>query len=265
MRKCSKIASQEYCEEQGKMQGSTPLAVLLRGQIVLWSILYLGGAPGEAYSTAHYYDPSLITPTPSSPNKSFATSQPPPPTCTYTQWSSWAGECPAPKSCGGGTELRSREPAGSISQCSDITQERDCKNECVHVRATRGILVTEMIDNSAPSEDGELVDRNSILPEDVRYTYGSLWGCSAGCLDIEGLDRDHDIVCLMCTNEHTCGQLGLLRLNMVGKLDIIRNRRQSSYAVKVEGADCSCSFIPEFALINGLCSSPSYYINLTVK
>ena len=246
------------------MQGSIILAVVQLMGGVVWSVAFLIGASGEASSIGYNYDPSSITQTPGGLDTSVGTRPTSHPPCIYTQWSVWSGECPEPNTCGGGTQVRSREPAGTITQCTDIMQEQDCENECVHVRATKGILVTEMIDHSALSEDEDHLHSFSIRPEDVKYTYGSLWGCSAGCHDIEGLDSDHDIVCVMCTNEQACGRAGLLRMNMVGKLHIIRNRRQSAYAVKVDGENCSCSFIPEFALINGLCSSPSYYINLTV-
>ena len=244
------------------MIGNLLLLVKLGRLISVFGILvFSGGCRGDDSSTAYSYDPSLIIPTPSMERTSIENSTNVHDICIYTQWSPWSGECPPPNSCGGGIEIRSREPAGRIDQCTDIMEEKECENDCIHVRATVGLLVTEMIDNSVDIKDEHSL---SIVPSDVKYTYGSLYGCSAGCHDIQGLDKDHDIVCLTCTNEKSCDQAGQLHMNMVGRLDIIRNRRLFAYAVKVDGKNCSCSFIPEFPLIAGLCSSPSYYLNLSV-
>lgn len=183
-------------------------------------------------------------------------------TCIYTQWSEWFGDCSIANSCGSGIQVRNRVSVKNTDTCSDILQERNCPDKCVHVMATVGLLVIGMIDNPALGE-GE--DPTAMLKHgEVRHTYGSLTACSPGCLDIEGLDKDHKIICVMCTNANSCRRVGQLHMNKNGKFDIIRNRRQGHHALKVHGDSCSCSFTPDMPLQTGMCSAPSYYINLTV-
>lgn len=182
--------------------------------------------------------------------------------CIYTKWSEWFGYCPPRNSCGSGIVTRNRIPAGNVDGCTDNIQERRCEDECVHVLTVIGILVIGVIDNPALGAGED--PTSPLSPENVRYTYGSLFDCSEGCQDIEVLTRNHDTVCLMCTNVNSCKRAGSLHLNKISKLDFLRTTRKGAYTVKRDGESCSCSFKPEFSLVTGVCSAPSYYINLTV-
>jgi hypothetical protein len=219
------------------------------GRIVCWLVLLTRVTAAEESSTPHNTRTTFHTETPA-----------PFPSCIYTQWSAWSGYCPPANACGGGIQTRTRAPAGDIDRCRDTMQERMCDEDCTHVVATVGLIVNGLIDNPASTED----PISPVVVEDIRYTYGSLSSCSRGCGDIHGLNRNHDIVCVTCMNPHSCGRAGALRMNNPGKLDLVRNKREGPYAMKVDGLPCSCSFTPQFPLMSGMCSSPSYYINFTV-
>lgn len=184
------------------------------------------------------------------------------PSCIYTQWSAWSGDCPPADACAGGILTRNRAAAGYTDGCGDILQEQMCPEDCVHVLATKGLIVTGMVDNPAATQDEDAT--SPVVVGNVRYTYGSLTDCSAGCQDIDQLDRNHDIVCVTCTNPYSCERVGALHMHTTGKLDFIRNRRKGPYVVKVDGPTCSCSFTPNFPLMTGVCSVPSYYLVMTV-
>ena len=219
--------------------------------------LLISVAAAEESSTL-YNTPNFVV----SPHSIPRHVETPHPSCIYTQWSDWSGDCPPADACGGGIQTRNRAAAGDIDRCKDIMQEKTCQEDCVHVLATKGLIVTGMVDNPASTKEE---DSNSpVAVEDIRYTYGSLSDCSAGCQDIKQLDRNHDIVCVTCTNSYSCGRVGALHINKTGKLDFVRNTRQGPYAVKVDGPFCSCSFTPNFPLMTGVCSAPSYYMILTV-
>jgi hypothetical protein len=203
----------------------------------------------------------------------------PVPPCIYKQWSAWSGDCPPPDACEGGFRIRNRDPTNTTTttttttattgntaantSCIETEQQKTCAEDCVHVLATKGLIVIGMIDNPASTEEEEDID-SPLLLEDVRYMYGSLSKCSPGCQDVPGLDADHDIVCVMCTNLHSCRRAGALHLNKSGKLDVIRSIRKGPYIVQAEEQHCSCYYTPDFPLMTGMCSAPSYYINFTV-
>lgn len=182
--------------------------------------------------------------------------------CIYKEWSAWAGHCPPANACGGGIQTRTRAPAGHTKGCGDTTQQQDCDEKCVHVQVTKGLIFNGMIDNPASTKTENPI--SAVAVRYARYTYGSLSACSQECHDIDGLDRNYDIVCVMCTNQHSCNRAGGMHLSRTGKLDFVRNTRQGPYVKKVEGRHCTCSFTPEFPLMGGVCSAPSYYMNLTV-
>lgn len=181
------------------------------------------------------------------------------PQCSYTAWSEWNGQCPPPLSCTSGIQIRTRVSAGNIDRCTNTTQEKTCEAECVNVLVTPSLLVLKMTNNPASGKDEAIT---SPLVDEERYTYGSLFACSPGCSDINGLDRDHDIVGLTCMNAHSCERAGALLLGKKGMLTIIRNKRKGNHAVKLDGYPCSCSFIPKLPLMAGLAST--FYINFTV-
>lgn len=182
--------------------------------------------------------------------------------CMYTQWSEWSRECQSHISCGDGFQIRTRYPTANDDTCTDVIEDIECEVGCVHVTATKGVLVIPMLENAALVKEEE--DGGSALAvEDMRYTYGSLYQCSSGCHNIDGLDTDHDIVCVMCPRLQACETLGELQLKKSAMLDIVRNKRDKGYAFKVDGERCSCLFTPKFPLVAGMCSSPSFYINLT--
>lgn len=182
--------------------------------------------------------------------------------CTYTPWSPWSGECPSINACGGGIQTRKRAATDNTETCMDTIRQKICDQNCVHVLATKGLMVIGIRDNTASTEEED--HHSPVVREAVRYTYGSLSNCSLGCHDIGGLDRDHDIVCVMCTNSYSCKRAGTLHMNKMGKLDFVRRKREGPYMVRTDGMPCSCSFTPKFPLMAGMCSAPSYYISVTV-
>jgi hypothetical protein len=186
------------------------------------------------------------------------------PSCIYTEWSEWSGDCAPAKACAGGIQTRNRQPAGTTDMCVDIVQEKKCHEDCVSIFVTNELRVNGMIDNPASTEEEGAAPRLWNVLEESQFTFGSLSSCSPGCSDIDKLDRDHEIVCIMCPNVHSCQRAKALKVNRIYKLDFVRGRREGLYVTKANGANCLCSFVPEDDLKPGVCPSPSPDMNLTV-
>lgn len=183
--------------------------------------------------------------------------------CIYTEWSVWSGTCPPPHACAGGIQVRNRQPAGNTGKCTDTMEQKTCDQDCVHLMVTPKLLVNGMIGNPASAEGEKTASQNNIMKES-RFTFGPLSNCSPGCKDIYGLQRDHEIVCIMCANSYSCERAKALKFNQTCKLDVIRSIRNGLRATKLNGPTCSCTFTPEDDLKAGICPSPSPDMNFTV-
>lgn len=155
----------------------------------------------------------------------------------------------------------SKHVSGIEHTCTDTGETNMCEENYVRVHVTRGLVVKGVINNPASTERED--PKSPVVLENVKYTYGSLRDCSTGCHDIKGLDRDYDLVCVTCTNLHSCGRATKLHLNKTGKLDFFRRKNKDGNLVLADGPSCSCLFTPLYPLIAGICSSP-YYISVTV-
>lgn len=180
--------------------------------------------------------------------------------CNYTMWSEWSGHCPL-NVCGVGTQKRVRSAAMDdySSSCHNTSETKLCETDCSLLLVTKGFVVNEIAGNPMAEENGA-----PLTVDTLKYTYGSLAMCSDECYDIDGLDKYHETVCVMCTNENSCNRAGILRAKNTEKLQVMRHTRDGIRRVIENGPSCKCMFTPALPLMEGVCSVPSYYINFTV-